>query len=350
MSACLAQHTGYVPRAGPVNGTVAWSVQLYDTANSLFYAPIIGANGTVFYNMQAVNSTSVLWFSLYQCSLNGWALDASGVLYGVCGTGTVFAAPAATGIPMWTLQLVNTLKPGTITTAVTLGPSLLYVGDDAGNVYAVSTTGKLVWSYLMNGTVGESLTPALSADGAIVYTANDAGYVFGLAADTGALLWQFAAGCPMFLHSPPVVSPFGAVILTCYNGNLYAIDGTKGTKLWRLQTNNIFSGAPVVSPAGMLYVASDTDGAVYAVDAHTGSVAWAAKIGPSYPGFSSLALTPKTLYVSTNFALFGLDAGTGVCVMNSTAGAGMNGPAIGAEGLLIAVGAGPFSWVAQAFQ
>lgn len=83
----------------------------------------------------------------------------------------------------------------------------------------------MVWSYPTSYIYA---TPALSADGAVVYICG--GYhVYGLAADTGAFVWQFLQGGPFLLD--PVVTPFGSVILAGGDGNLYALNGTQGTLL-----------------------------------------------------------------------------------------------------------------------
>lgn len=323
------QNTGYAPRAGPTHGSIAWSV---DVSSIPFTQPIVDADGTVFDGPWAFNNGDIKWYSSSPCGagivLTGWAVDTSGFLYGACDNGDVIAVFAENGTTLWTLQT----EDGGSLTSVTLGTSMVYLGSIFGYVYGVSTEGDMVWSYPLDSAV--IACPALSVDGAFVYIASGNGTVSGLAAETGLLQWRFAGG-GTFL-ADPVVSPFGTIIVASQDGNLYALDGTLGTKLWQFQTSTPLSTTPVMSPAGTVYFAAG-DGAVYAVEALTGFVVWVTVIGPS--AGDGMALTPANVYIATDSALYGLDAVSGKCVMNSTAGAGlMYGPAIGPEGYLIGIG------------
>lgn len=322
------QHTGYAPRAGPTNGTLAWSVNFPSGVSGAETTPlIIGAHGEVFESTWALSSAGILWNTTV-CGtsvLNAWALDASGTLYGACENGTVFAASSATGAVTWTLQVTNGSFFG-----IALGSSMLYVSGGQGYAYAVSTTGgqgRVAWSYIAGYIVGGA--PALSADGATVYLGEDVS-VFAMAADTGSLLWRHTG---IYLLWALAVSPADHVVLAFDGGNLYALDGALGTQLWWMNS----ATTPAVSPAGMLFFASQT-GVVYGVKTRTGAVVWSSTISTTATMYgTTLALSPTTVYTATNTALFGLDARTGAVVMNSTAGAGMASPVIGLRGLLLGV-------------
>jgi outer membrane protein assembly factor BamB len=138
---------------------------------------------------------------------------------------------------------------------------IVYVGTDAGTVYAVdTTTHSVVWSKSIGSAVTDS--PAL-ADGTL-FVPSAAGPLFALDAATGTIEWAGSAGSKI-TQQPAVAG--GVVFTGSANGTVAAYDAAGcGTnlcpKLWSRSTGSAITGAPAVS-AGRLYVGT-ADGRVFA--------------------------------------------------------------------------------------
>ncbi len=98
---------------------------------------------------------------------------------------------------------------------------------------------------------------------------------------TGSLMWSLSTTSLLY-SSPAVVD--GAVFISSYDGNVYAIDEYSGLQKWVFSTNQYVSSSPAVSN-GLVYVTtacplssggpfSCNGGSVYALDENTGSVVW----------------------------------------------------------------------------
>jgi len=82
-------------------------------------------------------------------------------------------------------------------------------------------------------------------------------------------LWNYTTGS--YLYSSPAIIN-GVVYVGSFDGNIYALNATNGTKIW----NYTMGGQVLSSPAvidGKVYVGS-SDGNVYALNADTGDKLW----------------------------------------------------------------------------
>ena len=78
--------------------------------------------------------------------------------------------------------------------------------------------------------------------------------VFALNASTGALLWSYETGAPLF-SSPAVAN--GVVYVGADDGNVYALNASTGAKLWSFDTGcDVRHSSPAVAN-GVVYVGSD---------------------------------------------------------------------------------------------
>ena len=103
---------------------------------------------------------------------------------------------------------------------------MVYVGSDDNNVYALNaSTGAKLWSYTTGGPVYSS--PAV-ANG-VVYVGSDDNNVYALNAATGAKLWSYSTGG--YVHSSPAVAN-GVVYVGSEDNNVYALNAATGAKLW----------------------------------------------------------------------------------------------------------------------
>jgi outer membrane protein assembly factor BamB len=138
---------------------------------------------------------------------------------------------------------------------------IVFVGTDAGTVYAVdATTATVVWSRSVGSAVTDS--PALAGGSLFVPTAS--GALVALAADTGAPQWAGSGGSKI-TQQPAVAG--GVVFTGSSDGTVAAFNaagcgGTLCPRLWSRSTGSAITGAPAVS-AGQLYVGT-ADGRVVA--------------------------------------------------------------------------------------
>ena len=94
----------------------------------------------------------------------------------------------------------------------------VYIGSDDGSLYAINATGdSVLWKYTTGGHVRSS--PALSADGSVVYVGSMDGYVYAVATDTGKQVcgccccgfnrWVAMRGTVAVVNSVLVVARYG---------------------------------------------------------------------------------------------------------------------------------------------
>ncbi len=123
----------------------------------------------------------------------------------------------------------------------TLG--LIYVGSEAGNIYALRLNGgALAWSAPSSGGVA-----GLAADSAQVYATTTDGNVFAWQGGTGQLAWTASAGSP--LQSPPLTDGANVLVATL-GGQLRYLSTASGQEVnsRRLTFNDAFYQG--LAPAG----------------------------------------------------------------------------------------------------
>jgi|HubBroStandDraft_6_1064221.scaffolds.fasta_scaffold52871_2 outer membrane protein assembly factor BamB len=170
-----------------------------------------------------------------------------------------------------------------------------YVGSTDGNLYAVDVGhGTLRWKLATGARVTSS--PAI-ANG-VVYVVSYDGNLYAADASAGTLKWKFAtqgerrfAGTHLhgvlpiaermpdpfdvFLSSPAVFN--GVVYFGSGDGAVYAVDAASGTLHWKYQTGDVIHASPAIAD-GLVYIGS-WDSYFYAIDAGTGALKWRFKTG-----------------------------------------------------------------------
>jgi outer membrane protein assembly factor BamB len=152
---------------------------------------------------------------------------------------------------------------GSTATAPVLGDGqrTVYVGTDAGTVYAVDvTSASVLWSKSVGSAVTDS--PALAGGSLFVPTAS--GALVALDAETGAHQWAGSADSKI-TQQPAVAG--GVVFTGSVDGTVAAFDAagcgaTLCPRLWARSIGSAITGAPAVS-AGHVYVGT-ADGRVVA--------------------------------------------------------------------------------------
>lgn len=203
------------------------------------------------------------------------------------------------------------------------GPSI-YVGSDAGAVYAIDTeSGDLEWTF--REPQGEVFSSPTVVDG-VVYFGNRSPEptVYAVDAETGDREWSFDRVPGSISSSPTIVDDVlfigakGSREGEWEDGTLLAINTDAGTEEWRFEPTTMdFHSSPAYSN-GMVYVGSYgttandyDDAALLAVDASSGREEWAFR-EPSGEILSSPAVADETVYIgSLDGSVYAVDAETG---------------------------------------
>lgn len=144
--------------------------------------------------------------------------------------------------------------------------SMVYVGSDAGIVYAVDAqSGKEKWQHEIGGIV--YATPAI--DKGVVYIGSLKRKLFALHATTGEKLWDFVVRGEI-KSSAAVVD--GIVFFASVDKHVYAVDVKKRNLLWKYKTNGGILSSPVIKN-NVLYIASK-DKHIYALHYTSGKLLW----------------------------------------------------------------------------
>jgi outer membrane protein assembly factor BamB len=171
--------------------------------------------------------------------------------------------------------------------AVISSPSVMnrrvYVGSQDKNLYCLDArSGSLIWKFQTGFRIKSS--PAV-IDGK-VYIGPDDGYVYCLDANNGSLVWKEYAGGYIQAHfnsvaqlrsSPAVVG--GKVYVGSLDTNIYCLDANTGDVNWTYKTAGYITSSPAVTD-GAVYITSQEPnfGALYKLDANTGTLTWKLEI------------------------------------------------------------------------
>jgi outer membrane protein assembly factor BamB len=231
-------------------------------------------------------------------------------------------------------------------TGVTIDGDTAFLGDNAGNIYAIAVgTGEIRWTADAGGFLATS--PAVS-DGLVIVTVqggrstrphlvafaesdgstswNDeiqggaifasapsiggdqvvAGFsdqsvrAFGLA--DGSERWSSRLNSPMFYTGGPAITHDAIVVVDTF-GQAYRLDPGTGDRVWDYAVNEAVTQSPVVIAGGSVLVATTT-GRLAAIELESGLLVWQSEQGSGL--LRSLALTSQTVVGVTGGADPGL--------------------------------------------
>jgi outer membrane protein assembly factor BamB len=94
-------------------------------------------------------------------------------------------------------------------------------GSLDGNIYAVSTSGNLLWRFPIFASISSS--PIVTADGLVVFGARN-GKIYVLDAETGVRMFSYRTTDTMVksnLDASPAVTPDGTIVVGSYDGRIY---------------------------------------------------------------------------------------------------------------------------------
>lgn len=226
------KNTGRTGYAGPPTPAVHWTYQAND---GIVSSPVIGYDGTIYVGAGwYFNGT--LDSCLYALNPDGsekWCFK---------GEDGFFASPA-------------------------LGPDgALYISSCDGYLYAIEdsvTYAKMRWRTYLGYWFSLS-SPAVSADGSMVYVGSPSFYFSAHNTTDGSIVWRYKTG--WCIISSPAIDDDGTIYCGTKYNKLWAYsDALQGPK-WSFATGVFFDGhlvdcSPAIGDNGTIYVGSDPYGA-----------------------------------------------------------------------------------------
>lgn len=234
-------------------------------------------------------------------------------------------------------EVMRVATGGVVYSSPALGADgLIVFGSHDRGIYAAGPDGTVRWRHATGDLVWGS--PALGPGG-VVYVGSDDDKLYALDVRDGAVRWQFAAGpCRNAVGVGPeaarcdvdgvTVAPDGTVYASA--DGLYALTPAGALK-WKFSPGPTHcASTPAVGPDGTVYVGCQDD-ALYAL-APDGTKRWELRCGDDVD--SSPAIGPDgTVYVgSDDHKLYALGPGGAVRWAVTTGGAVRSSPALGADG------------------
>jgi eukaryotic-like serine/threonine-protein kinase len=227
---------------------------------------------------------------------------AGGVVYAGGQDGMVHALEARGGTPRWTFH-----AGGAIRVRPVIARGALYVQADDGLLYALDAAkGTLRWKTKIVESPIERLpfsNPKSRYDrfGSDVTVANDRlfigthdGRLLAIDPADGRVAWAFQAG-DAILAAPAVAS--GRVLFGGFDHCVYALDATRGTLQWKTDTKGAVVSTPAV--AGAVAVVGNRAYDLLGLDVETGRVVWKRYIWSSWVE-SSATLFAGLAYVGSS--------------------------------------------------
>src|SRR5438552_283360 len=256
-------HTGRSQYLGAQTFHVKWS---FDTGLSnglgIDSSPVIDSNGNVY-----VQGRSGYLYSLFPNGTLRWkfftqdwvvggingiepspAIDSNGAIYVGSSDSNLYAI-FSNGILKWKFP-----TGGPIQSSPTIGnDGTIYIGSNDGNLYAISQNGQLKWKFTTAGPVVSS--PAIdsfvdsSGLKATIYVGSGDARLYAISL-SGGLKWSFKAAGGI-LSSPAIGQ--GGIVYT---------EGGDGS----LNPTYIFYSSPSIAPDGTIYIGTESEGVLLAID------------------------------------------------------------------------------------
>jgi outer membrane protein assembly factor BamB len=165
-------------------------------------------------------------------------------------------------------------EAGIFSSPVVGGDGTIYVGSGDSTFHALRPDGTERWSFDTDGVIDSS---ALLDDLGRVYFGSGDGHLYALDAQTGELVWRFAADAPTdgtfinWWEGNVAIGPDGTLYAGNDNFYVYAIDRETGTQAWRFPVNDQTWSLPAVDvDTGELYVGNNNlipgAGSVFALE------------------------------------------------------------------------------------
>lgn len=174
----------------------------------------------------------------------------------------------------------------------------IYVGNNAGILFAINPDGTLKWNYTA-GSGSISSSPTISADGTIYFVSGSIIYALY---SNGTQKWNYTMGSST--HASPAINADGTIYIGSSDKNLYALN-PDGTLKWKYLTepgvnyNGIGYSTPAIGADGTIYFGSE-NGRFYALNPD-GTLKWKYKVSVGgYVRSSPSIGTDGTIYFTAD--------------------------------------------------
>jgi outer membrane protein assembly factor BamB len=274
--------------AGGPSPQMLWSVDLGTTR--IMASPTVGPDGTIYVGTAAgqlfavASDGKVKWTVRTGPTVkSAAALGADGTVYHPTSDGKMYAV-SPQGQVKWSFDFGQHLGPTPLVTSAQQGPGggggggsgvgsgasptigpdgTIYIGANNSNMYAVAPDGSLKWLFEAERELaGIWTTPALSADGKVIYFGANKGGIYAVNTADGSKRWQF----PVYgsIYASSLLDSRGTLYTGTTIEHLYAVTSASGEQVWDLDIKNEVWCAPSIRPDGTLIFA-DRGGIVQVV-------------------------------------------------------------------------------------
>ena len=247
----------YALTPGDRSVTVKWEK---DLGTFLTSSPAIGPDGTVYVAAGSPDSQifaltpqdgTILWpYQAKGLVESSPAIGTDGTIYFGCYDRRLYAI-TRDGHEKWTFP-----TGGRIFGSPAIGPDgTIYIGSGDQRLYAIAPDGTKKWDYPTNGDIQAS--PVIAADGTIYVVADTSVYALRPGDTDDRLRWRAEITPPAGSASTPAVRADGTIIFGADDGIVRALN-PDGSLKWRrnTETNDLIESSPIISPDGSIYIGS----------------------------------------------------------------------------------------------
>lgn len=242
-------------------------------------SPVLGADNSVyigtwgakFVRLKPTDLSEIQSFGVGSFIDSSPAIDKQNNVYFGCYDNKLYRAN-----PDGTTTILFTSGDRIVSSPTIDSQNNLYFGSNDGHVYGITRTGTLLWKYpnVTNGLGLFSSSPALSADGTVLYIGCFDGNTYALNVADGSLKWSYTTNAT---ESSPAVGSDGTIYIGATNSKLYALN-PNGTLKWSATTGSLIKSSPSVAPNGIVYIGSG-DNKLYGFSASSGQQSVAVTLG-----------------------------------------------------------------------
>lgn len=317
-----ADHVGVNPTSpAPTEGSLDWSYTINDDAGWYFDSPqpVTVSGGRVFSGAGSTtiraldeNDGSEIWSKSFSYEVTGPTIAEGLAFVSVRDTGgdNLFALDVSDGSEIWTLSVPlsdDTANP-------TYHDGRLYHGTDEGKLYSISATdGSINWDITISD---QYVVPPAVADGTI-YTSVTDGTIRAYSAADGTEEWSFLTDNINDNLSAPTYHNGVVYVGDDDGGNVWAINASDGSKIWKQDTPNVETHSPTIYDDKI--IVSGSSEYLQALDINTGSKLWSRNLSGEF-SYSKPAIADGVVYVAFELgSIFAVNASDGSTVWNATA-------------------------------
>jgi outer membrane protein assembly factor BamB len=311
----------------------------YNATSPSHSSPVI-VNGTAYFGNDTglvtavtVSTGAPTW--TYQTNSSD-AIDSApavdrGIVYVGATDGNAYALSASTGSPISTFQI-----GGNVSSPATGDGYVAFTSDNGAVVVMSEASGKVVVS--LNLGVAIHSSPMISSSIGAVIVGDDAGNVSALSLTNGSVIWRQKTGAAVYA---PAAVANGVAYVGSTDDSLYALNLTTGAIEWTYA-----AAAPIRTGAllnfqggGATAAVGDDNGDFYALNA-TGALLWKQQLGAAVAGVG--AADDTIMVDTTDGVLWGLRPDqNGLILMHFQTGAALSTvPAVNNGAVYVASEAG----------